>query len=729
MQKRLAFLCLLALVFHAGGHFCFAQSAADYAVRVSAVVSTNPVQITLSWPRDPQATNYIIYRKSRDSLSWGSSIATLAGNATTYADNNVSVGSAYDYRVSKRAAGYIGEGYIYAGINVPLVTSRGKIILFVENSLTSALSMEISRLQQDLVGDGWTVLRHAVARADSVASVKALIKSDYNSDPANVNALFLLGHIPVPYSGNLAPDGHAEHLGAWPADAYYGDMDGSWSDSVINNSAASDPRNRNVPGDGKFDQSWLPSGLELEVGRVDFANLPAFPQGETELLRRYLEKDHNFRHGFIAVQSRAVVDDHFGAFNGEAFAANGWRGFAPFVGAAGTEAGDWLAAKGEMPWLWGYGCGSGTWTSASGVASTADLVTSDSRSVFALMFGSYFGDWDSQNNLLRAQLASSPAALANAWAGRPFWTIHHMALGETIGFSTRLTQNNTGLYITNYAPAAVHIALMGDPTLRAHPVVPPSCLIVTANGASGALVTWRPSPDTVAGYHVFRGGSLAGPFSKLTTNPITATNYAYSSRTGVFMVRGVKLEERASGSYFNASQGVFQSFSGTNTIPGIVLSEPASNSVFVTPASIKISASLSDPAAAVTNLEFFVNGTLLAADSSPPFTVTWTNPPLGVYALTAKAFSATGLITNTPPVSVTVDNGGRPELHIDPQPGSSNVISGEDVLGRRYRVQALDDPASTNWQVLGTVTFPVPGFFRFTDPAPPARRLYRSAFP
>src|SRR5438093_1179958 len=134
----------------------------------------------------------------------------------------------------------------------------------------------------------------------TIPTVKALIAADYNADPANVRALFLFGHVPVPYSGNIIPDGHyPDHQGAWPADAYYGDIDGHWTDLKVSSVIASDARNRNVPGDGKFDQSEIPSPVELEVGRVDLAKLPGrtslagpatFPS-ELELLRQYLNKD------------------------------------------------------------------------------------------------------------------------------------------------------------------------------------------------------------------------------------------------------------------------------------------------------------------------------------------------------------------------------------------------------------------------------------------------------
>jgi hypothetical protein len=88
--------------------------------------------------------------------------------------------------------------------------------------------------------------------------------------------VFLLGRIRVPYSGDIYPDGHPDHEGAWPADVYYADMNGAWTDNAVNVTVANDERHRNVPEDGKFDQSVLPTDVELQIGRVDFANMPAF---------------------------------------------------------------------------------------------------------------------------------------------------------------------------------------------------------------------------------------------------------------------------------------------------------------------------------------------------------------------------------------------------------------------------------------------------------------------
>src|SRR5882724_4269736 len=315
------------LVLGAVGRAVGAESTWEFAVQVSASVQASPAQIVLTWPQDTYTTpsSYTIFRKSFGATSWGAG-TTLPGSATNYVDRNIVAGVGYEYQVTKTTPQYNGYGYVYAGINVALTENRGRLLLVVDNTYAANLSNELALLQQDIVGDGWTVTRLDVGRDESVVNVKNLIKAQYSADPANVKAVFLFGHVPVPYSGDIVPDGHLpDHQGAWPCDGYYGDMDGIWTDTSVNDTAASEPRNRNVPGDGKFDQSTFPAPLKLMVGRVDLANLPGrlswggdptFPS-ELKLLRRYLNKDHKYRTRQFDLPRRAIVGDYFGTRNGE----------------------------------------------------------------------------------------------------------------------------------------------------------------------------------------------------------------------------------------------------------------------------------------------------------------------------------------------------------------------------------------------------------------------------
>jgi len=558
-----------------------------YAVEVSATVQSSPPQILLTWPQDTAFTpsSYTVYRKALSDTSWGEG-TVLDGSTTNFLDTNVTDGAAYEYQIVKVTSLYNGYGYIYAGMDVPLTEFRGTVLLIVDNTYAAALTNQLAQLQQDLVGDGWTVIRHDVSPGDSVESVKSLIVSDYNADPADVNTVFLFGHVPVPYSGDIVPDEHIpNHQGAWPADVYYADMHGTWTDSSVYDTNADDPRNWNVPGDGKFDQSYPPNPVQLMVGRVDLSNLPGettwdgpptLPDEES-LLANYLNKDHNYRFQVFNLPRAGIIGNYFGDFGGEAFAASAWRNFAPFFGPQNItdlpNEGTWMPTLSSQPYLWSYGCGAGSYNSISGLgnddpyhnAITPDFYNADIKTVFTMLFGSWFGDWDQQDDLMRGAIATPSYTLACMWSGSPHWFCHHMALGQTLGFSTRLTQNNgsNGLYQTQVTTFAglIHVALMGDPTLRMHVVAPAANLVANVNGNTVQLV-WNRSSDNIVGYNIYRSANPNGPFSRLNAQLVTGTSFTDSNPlngTQTYMVRAIKLEHTASGTYYNASEGIFTS--------------------------------------------------------------------------------------------------------------------------------------------------------------------------
>lgn len=557
-------ILLLALAFLAVQMTVLAQTyGQDKSVRMWATVQAAPPTITLNWLTYSNTTGYTVYRKLKGGTSWGSVIGTLGATATQYVDNTVAVNTNYEYKVIRTTSNLgSGYGYVNSGIEIAMVESRGKVVLLVDNTFTTSLSTQLTQLQQDLEGDGWKVLRHDVSRTAPVTTIKALVVADYNADPTNVKAVLNIGHVPVPMSGNLAPDGHGEHYGAWTADVYYGEVNGSWTDNTVNSSSASWARNFNVPGDGKFDQTVIPTAVELAVGRVDFYDLPAFSQSETTLLTNYLSKLHQWKVKQITAQDRAVIDDNFTGM-ADAFSQSAWRGFGPLVHPSNTTAGDYFTELGAQSHLWSYGCGGGWWNAANGVGNTAQFASSKPQGIFTVLFGSYFGDWDYPDNFLRAALASGKT-LTNFWAGYPNWYFHHMGLGETIGYATTLTQNNgNGHYEpANPSPARVHIALMGDPTLRMHIVAPPTNVQASSANGTSTTVTWTASPETgLVGYHVYRFNNATQSWERRTTSAVAGLSFV-DNTTGLsgtvrYMVRALKLQVSYSGSYYNLSLGAF----------------------------------------------------------------------------------------------------------------------------------------------------------------------------
>jgi hypothetical protein len=538
----------------------------DYAFLLTAQTSVNPASITIRWPRK-NVPSILVRRKLLGESNWGGGV-TLAGSATSYTDTGVEAGKAYEYElqaVVQADPQQIAYGYICAGINLPWVETRGKIILVVDDLFAGPLAGELERLRKDLVGDGWTVVRRDVSRSSSPPQVKNVIRNEYQADPANVKAVFLFGHVPVPYSGLINPDMHASHLGAWPADVYYGEMDGEWTDYAVNKNNAEYSWNNNVPGDGKFDQSIIPGNVELEVGRVDFWDMPGFaPRSEQELLRNYLNKNHAFRHRNLNAAARGLIRDNFGTISADAPAVDAWRLFPGLFGANNyLEVGpnQFFPTLQNQSYLFAYAGGGGDWEKADGVGTTADFVNGNPQAIFYLLHGSWFGDWDNTDNFLRAAIATPSYGLVSIWSSLPHWYMHPMAMGETVGYATKLTQNNRGVYrnSVDLSLGEVHISMMGDPTLRAFPVAPPENLQLAA-AADKVTLSWSPSSQEVNDYGVWYANSYDGPFERATRGSISGTSFTMPMPPAghyVFMVRASTLQTTGSGSFYNLSQGIF----------------------------------------------------------------------------------------------------------------------------------------------------------------------------
>ena len=587
---------LLFLILQSGD--LLSQDGKGFSVTVEAKVQSTPnPAIILSWNKDDRAESYAVFRKDptmhswSDQAEWGNAIANLGKDDLTYTDENVTSGIAYEYQILKvctpagiktlnlgvtdTVTSYFGSGYVLSGINVSPVLSRGTVILLIDSTMMMPLSAEIARLEQDLKKELWTVIKRSAPRAtafnpEAVTTTKEIIFSIIEKNPNELYSILLLGRIPVPYSGLMAPDGHSpDHVGAWPADVYYADFDGEWSDESINSSGASRVENKNVPGDGKFDKSQNDADIKYPVGRIDFYNLTSFAETELQLLKRYLDKNHAFRSGAIKPVYEATVDDNFGAY-GEGFSGSAYRVF------GGLVVKDNIVANREfldstITTMFSYGCGAGSYTSCAGVGGIAEFSKRPITSIFTMIFGSYFGDWDSKDNVMRSVVASRGTVLTTGWAARPHWFFHPMGLGKPIGEVLLGAQNNTqqympSIYVTNrypggvyyqVAPRGTHIALIGDPTLRITsnmPIETPKNIGVTSTVS--AQIDWESVPNA-NGYLVYKSSSEAGPFEALTPSPITETTFndikANWKQDVVYQVRAVMLRETKSGSFYEVS--------------------------------------------------------------------------------------------------------------------------------------------------------------------------------
>jgi hypothetical protein len=426
-------------------------------------------------------------------------------------------------------------------------------------------------MRADMELDGWRTAVLTANSTEAVTAVKARIVQEYFKDPAHTKALLCIGFVPVPFSGNINVDGYADHTGAWATDAYYGDMTGTWTDNSVNVNP-SIASSRNVPGDGKFDQSRIPADgqIRMGVGRIVFDAMPAFSTvnrsyTNIELTRRYLTKLHRYKTGNYQVPNAMFLQDNLFPFNpARTEAAGDWIDGMNMIGEAEVQNNTLMGSAqgaGAPRWLMGCMSGSGTWESCGGVADATQLAIVDSTSVvFTKAFGSYFGDFFLANNFMRALIASKGATLSCSWSGRPSHAYGSMAIGEPLA---RVAQEMMGGGFIPQSTASIHNAVMGDITLHLRYIRPATNAQATRLANNHIRLTWAASPDASTGYYVYRA-SGTGFYEPLTPQPITGLSFVDTLPFGganTYQIRAVRYEFNPTGRLPTQALGV-----QTNTI-------------------------------------------------------------------------------------------------------------------------------------------------------------------
>lgn len=545
------------------------------AVRLMAEVDSIAPSITLRWQEFPSVTAYTIFRRAAGATTWGPAIATLPGTALQYEDLTVQLGTGYEYKV-QRTAGSTGYGYVRSGIMMPPVEYRGKMVLVVASGLVDQIEAGIAGLEADLNADGWMVIRHELTTEATPGSVRELIQNDYDAEPSEVKAVYLLGHTPVAYTGDHAPDGHGYHQGAWPCDGYFGEMNGPWTDNSVSSVGSTWSWNHNIPGDGKFDQNDMAGEVELQVGRVDLHDLTVFATPEADLLTAYLQRAHAWKRAEWTVPGTAVVWDNL-EWSDYPLAVSGYLSAAPCVGIDGVTQLDPQQGRFRDHYLVYddlFTChvstglkydiqGTSIFPGTDHGLNDTDLVACTHGGVFNLSVGSYYGDWDNRDNFLRAVIAKGNA-LAHVWSGMPNWYLHPMGMGEPIGYCAWRTMNNVNNDYSlqnggwqGQSMEQSHMTLMGDPSLRMRYVSPPTDLVAT-NEQWFARFDWSPSPSAVEGYLIYRIDDVEDTIVRVTPEPVQGTQYI-SDQPFIpgarYMVRALRLMTTPSGSYYDLSLG------------------------------------------------------------------------------------------------------------------------------------------------------------------------------
>jgi hypothetical protein len=92
----------------------------------------------------------------------------------------------------------------------------------------------------------------------------------------------------------------------------------------------------------------------------------------------------------------------------------------------------------------------------------------------------------------------------------------------------------------------------------------------------------------------------------------------------------------------------------------VAISSPANGATFTAPATVTITANASDPEGRMSSVAFYAGSTLIATDTSAPYSATWSATTSGTYSLTARATDQDGGVATSAAVAVTIQGANQP---------------------------------------------------------------------
>lgn len=174
---------------------------------------------------------------------------------------------------------------------------------------------------------------------------------------------------------------------------------------------------------------------------------------------------------------------------------------------------------------------------------------------------------------------------------------------------------------------------------------PANNTVFTAPGTVALTATATPSSGTtIKKVDFYRGSTL---IASDTTAPYSAT--WSNAMAGTYSLTAKATDSKNKSTTSSAVSIV------VDTPPTASLTAPAANTVFAAGSNITLTANATDNDGTVAKVEFYGGGTLIGTATASPYTVTWSNAPVGSYSLTAKATDNKGITTTSTAVPVVVN--------------------------------------------------------------------------
>jgi hypothetical protein len=258
------------------------------------------------------------------------------------------------------------------------------------------------------------------------------------------------------------------------------------------------------------------------------------------------------------------------------------------------------------------------------------------------------------------------AGQAGSWAARINGVLQFSASANTYGFwaTPRLGFGNNSYFAGDIAEVLIFDKVLSSAernsvqayanskyALQSSVPAAPQSLVATAISPTQINLTWS-NVTAGAGIQIERKAGSGGTYALIATLGSGVTNFSdiglASGQIYFYHVRAANLAGLSA--YSNEASAA------ANNNPTVTLTAPTNGASFTRPTSITLSATASDVDGTVSLVEFFYGSTKIGQDTTAPFSIVWSNPPVGTLSLTAKATDNLGGTNISAAVSITVNN-------------------------------------------------------------------------
>jgi beta-glucanase (GH16 family) len=282
------------------------------------------------------------------------------------------------------------------------------------------------------------------------------------------------------------------------------------------------------------------------------------------------------------------------------------------------------------------------------------------------------------------------------------WTTIYSTTNATGGVNDLKNLSGTGRYVrmngtqrgTQWGYSLYEMAVYGTPASANVPTTYVPSGTVTLNYDAATSVTWK----SLTAQTTLPAGTKITYQARSSADNVTWSAWN-SDVTLVPKNRYIQIQATLSATDTSLTpllNSLTLSYDSTITTPTVSLTSPA-NGVTVS-GTANLAADATD-AAGVTKVEFYVNNSLIGADTSSPYSLAWdtSSTTNGSYALTAKAYNASGGVGTSGAVNVTINNappstGGT--VPTGPSP-YTNLVWSDEFNGA---ANTLPDPAK--WTII-----------------------------